>query len=805
MSPDLSKFSLWDLYRGEVETHSKTLNDGLLALEEHPEDLDRIKALMRAAHSIKGAARVVQHGAAVEVAHAMEDRFVAAQTGARPLTPDDVQRLLEGVDMLGRLSPAAEAEREQAIAAAADDAKRLVAAFAAAAAAPISSPAPPAAPAPAAAVPAPPAPSAPPAPPASAGPLTPASPATVAAPSPRADAAASQAPAPTGTPSTPAAPAAPPPGDAGDRSLRLTAQAVTRLMGLAGEAVVATRWLEPFVREMSETKRRLAELSASLDRLETGLEQVRVPDNVTEALNVSQVHLERTRAELTERIASIEQFSLRQDTLAARLYREVLATRMRPFGELVEGFPRMVRDIARQLGKKVRLQVDGAATDVDRDVASLLDAPLNHVVRNALDHGVESPADRLAAGKPEVATIRLSAWHRSGMLLVEVADDGRGVDLAQVRRRVVERGLVDEATSQRLSEQEVLEFLFLPGFSTAARVTDISGRGVGLDVVLETMKKVGGRARIVNRPGVGLAITFELPVSLSVLRALLVDVGGEPYAFPLTRLDRVLVASAADMQTTEGRQYVSVAVESGPATSQQRQHVGLATARQVLGVAGEVPGGDGVSVVMVRQGDQSFGIVVDRILGEEMVVVRPLDARLGKVPGVSAAALSFDGSPLLVLDVDDMLRSVEQILSSGALARVGTGQAQHGPRRKRVLVVDDSITVREVERQTLEAQGYVVETAVDGMDGWNAVRTGQYDLMVTDVDMPRLDGIELVRRVRADRRFATLPIIIVSYKDREEDRLRGLDAGASYYLPKAAFHDRSFLQAVDELIGKAEA
>ena len=210
-------------------------------------------------------------------------------------------------------------------------------------------------------------------------------------------------------------------------------------------------------------------------------------------------------------------------------------------------------------------------------------------------------------------------------------------------------------------------------------------------------------------------------------------------------------------------------------------------------------------MVIVRQGDRSYGIVVDRVVGEGTVVVRPLDQRLGKVQGVNAAALAFDGSPLLLLDADDLIRGVEQILATGSLARVGGGQESGGPRRKRILVVDDSITVREVERQTLEAHGYAVEVAVDGMDGWNAVRTGQYDLMVTDVDMPRMDGIELVRRVRADQRYRTLPIIIVSYKDREEDRLAGLDAGASYYLPKAAFQDESFVRAVDELIGSAEA
>jgi two-component system sensor histidine kinase and response regulator WspE len=341
----------------------------------------------------------------------------------------------------------------------------------------------------------------------------------------------------------------------------------------------------------------------------------------------------------------------------------------------------------------------------------------------------------------------------------------------------------------------------------------VSGRGVGLDVVLETMKKIGGRARLVNRPGLGLTVTFELPVSLSVLRALVVEVAGEPYAFPLTRIDRVVAVQPADLRTTEGRQFVSVPADGvvrtsdtpGSANEAGWRHVGLVTARQMLGIGGEAPGGGGVFVVMVRQGASCYGIVVDRIAGEELIVVRPLDARLGKVPGVSAAALAFDGSPLLVLDVDDMLRFVEQILSTGRLAGVGAGRQGEGRRRKHVLVVDDSVTVREVERQALESHGYAVDVAVDGMDGWNAVRTGQYDLLVTDVDMPRLDGIELVRRVRADQRFRTLPIVIVSYKDREEDRLRGLDAGASYFLPKAAFQDETFLHAVDELIGGAEA
>ena len=585
-------------------------------------------------------------------------------------------------------------------------------------------------------------------------------------------------------------------------------------MGLAGEAVVATRWLEPFAERdggHQEAPRRTVGHARSTGGVARGR---RVAERVAEALNEAQSQLERTRAEVTERIASVEQFSLRQETLAARLYREVLATRMRPFGELVEGFPRLVRDLARQLGKKVRLQIDGEKTDVDRDIGALLDAPLNHVVRNAVDHGIETPADRVAAGKPEIATIRMSAWHRSGMLMVEVADDGRGVDLARLRQKVIERGPDGRGTAEKLSEQELLEFLFLPGFTTAEKVTDISGRGVGLDVVLETMKTVGGRARIGNRPGLGpvdhlraAGVTVRAAGAHRRGRRRTVRVSADtarPCRHGRTRGDPDHRGTSVHQRAGRAREATRAGVDDARPEG-GRRHVGLATARQILGVPGEGQTGDRLAVVMLSRGDHDYGIVVDRIVGEEIVVVRPLDPRLGKVPGVSAAALSFDGSPLLVLDVDDMLRAVEQILATGSLARVGGGRAAGGAHRKRVLVVDDSITVREVERQTLEAHGYLVEVAVDGMDGWNAIRTGHYDLMVTDVDMPRMDGIELVRRVRADQRFRGLPIIIVSYKDREEDRLRGLDAGASYYLPKAAFHDESFVQAVDELIGSAEA
>jgi two-component system sensor histidine kinase and response regulator WspE len=397
------------------------------------------------------------------------------------------------------------------------------------------------------------------------------------------------------------------------------------------------------------------------------------------------------------------------------------------------------------------------------------------------------------------------------MLRVEVADDGRGVEEGGLRQVIVRRGLADEAMVARLSSEEVLAFLFLPGFTTAASVSDVSGRGVGLDVAMEAVKQVGGKVHVTNRPGAGLTLRFDVPVTLSVMAALIAEVAGEPYALPMNRIERVERVARDVVRTLEGRAYVpmtlageqaaaAAAPPSGPGPREE-QLVGLVTARQVLGVPGDPPPGDTVSVVVIRDGRDLYGLVVDRIVGEQSIAVRPLDARLGKVPNIGAAGLMVDAEPLLVVDVDDLVRRIDQILTGGRLAPIVPGDVAGPSTGKRVLVVDDSITVREVERQLLESQGYHVEVAVDGIDGWNAVRTGRYDLVVTDVDMPRMDGFELVRRIRADRRSAALPVMVVSYKDRDEDRLRGLDAGASYYLPKASFQDESFLAAVVDLIG----
>jgi two-component system sensor histidine kinase and response regulator WspE len=451
----------------------------------------------------------------------------------------------------------------------------------------------------------------------------------------------------------------------------------------------------------------------------------------------------------------------------------------------------MIRDLARRLNKRVRFELQGGSVSVDRDILRKLEAPLNHLLRNCVDHGIESPEQRRLAGKPETGSVVLSARHHAGMLTVEVSDDGGGIQPESVRQKVIERRLADESMVAQMSTSELLQFLFLPGFSTASQLTEVSGRGVGLDVVQSMVQEVSGNVSVDSEAGQSTRFTLRLPVTLSVIRAALAEISGEPYAFPLSRLQRIVRISPTDCRGVQGRQQFLLDGRS----------VGLVDASDLLSLPGSAADQDPWSVIVLGDRDQMYGLVVDRFIGEQDLVVRQLDSRLGHVPHISAAAVTESGEPLLIVDIEDLLRSLQQRLAEGRVrGKRSPGQSQR-QRRHRVLVVDDSLTVREVERHLLQNHGYDVDVAVDGRDGWTALSTGSYDLMITDVDMPRMNGIELVRTAREDARFAELPIIIVSYKDRQEDRLAGLDAGANGYLTKGSFHDDSFVNMVAELIG----
>lgn len=791
-NPNIDPLML-DLFRVELENHTRTLESGLVTAERD-QTPDRIEPLMRAAHSIKGAARIVGLPAAVTLAHAMEDVLSAAQHGKKPLNSQAVDRLLKGNDFFAELSrldinelPAALEKETENIAAMAGEIRIFLSAPPEALqdSLPLSMPKQ----------------QQPvekqPTPEMKTSVIPATRPATEQVLDHKANSNHPLSKASSETNTGDAPPAAAPAirnRRAQDKAegglVRVRAENMNRLMALAGECLVQAQSVKTVYQSLLTLKKDIFEIEKPLRSfMELNLEHEDSAhhENIQETLT----GVDRAEQTVSREIVRFERFSRRLEHLAHRLYNEVISSRMVPFSDGLHGFPRMVRDLARETGKQVRFEIAGAATAVDRDILERLEAPLSHLIRNAIDHGLESPAERQKAGKPPEGALLLEARHVAGMLNITLSDDGRGINPEDLRGKVVEKGYVTPDMAGSLSRTELFEFLFLPGFSTAKAVTEISGRGVGLDVVFSMAQEVGGVVRVDAEAGRGARFHLQLPLTLSVLRTLLISIADEPYALPLSRIDRVLSLTPADIREIEDRPYCTL----------DGEHIGILDARQLFGLPQASTGAGFFSVLIISDRLNRYGLVVDRVIGEENLVVRPLDGRLGKIPNISAGAILDDGSPVIIFDVDDMVRSIHQLLTTGKLQKIGKGRQAIKAGKKRILVVDDSLTVREVERRLLENAGYEVSTAVDGVDGWNTLTAHSFELLISDVDMPRMNGIDLVRTVKTDPLLRDMPVMIVSYKDREEDRLRGLEAGANYYLTKGSFHDESLLDAVRDLIG----
>ena len=765
MGGDLSQFSMLDLFRMEADSQTQVLTDGLLAMERLKNDASAVESMMRAAHSIKGAASIVGLEVVVQVAHSMEDAFIAAQHGKLALTPNRVDVLLAGVDLILQLSRLQDSGVDAWLAANETLIKQTLDSIATIAFLPepvnlqaemgwmqqVPAPAPQAAPAPAF--------------PVGELPIAP-------------------APAPVPVEDVPVDRRASPAG--------AKAQNFDKLLSLASESRINAHQMHPFIQNLQRFKRNQASLAAVIEQLHEAISNSTDP----KLKELSLLALQKTqplKQFVLEHIADTEAYERRLLAVSQGMVDEVLTMRMRPFRDGVQPFPRMVRDLARSLGKDVQLQIIGEDTLVDRDILARIESPLNHMLRNAIDHGMDSAVERIAAGKPGAGTIVLEAKHRAGMLSIEISDDGKGVDLEKIRTRVIDRKMASAPMAAAMSGAELLEFLFLPAFSLKENTTEISGRGVGLDIVHETIRSQNGTVRIESELGVGFRTFITLPLTQSIVRALVVDVKGEAYAVPIVQVERVIKVPQTAIHTLENKQFFDFGGE----------HLGLVSAAQVLELGETDASSAELSVVVIGSGARRYALVVDAINGEQSLAVQAIDPIFGKMRDISAAALLDNGDPVLILDVPDLLLSIDKLLHDGGLHQLT--RADHTERRKtkRVLVVDDSLTVREMERKLLQSRGFLVDIAIDGIDGWNVVRSGEYDLVITDVDMPRMDGIELVALIKKDIHLHKLPVMIVSYKDRPEDRARGLSAGADYYLTKGSFHDETLLDAVSDLIGDA--
>jgi two-component system sensor histidine kinase and response regulator WspE len=743
MSDHPSEATPLELFRQELEERVEQLNQALLLLEAQPDLREACDQVMRSLHSVKGAAGIVVLQSLVKVAHRLEDFFVAVKNGEATLDERAFALSFRCVDLFQDVSRLADGDIREWLGARSPEIDALIDSL---------------------------------------NSLFPEG--RLASPPPRLAGGELENPFAGGQESAIGAPAA------ADRVVRVEAENLNRIMALSGEMLVEAKWLQPFADSLSLLKDRQKDLQATIEALRLQLTESGQTASL-ELVEKARVKERECRETLTERLGELELYALRTTNLSYRLYREVIGSNMRPFSDAIVAFPRMVRDLATSLGKQVQLEVLGKGTLVDRDILRKLESPLTHILRNAVDHGIELPDERIEQGKSSRGTIRIEALHRGGMLSITISDDGMGVRFDEVRQKLVSEGLFSAEDAESLSEAELCEHLYQPGFSTAASVTEVSGRGVGLDVVSSMANEVGGTVRFSSVIGEGTSIHFQLPLTLSVVRTLLVEIAGEPYAFPLARLDQIVAIESSEISVMEGRECFFLDGVS----------IGLISSRQVMHFP-EAPQGDGpIPVVVISDHAKVYGVVVDRYLGEQDLVVRPLDPRLGKVANVSAAALMGDGQPILIVDTVDLVRSIDALLQHATLQ----GQASLQPKRKgqRILIVDDSPVALDLQSRLVSSRGYQVDRAMHGLEGWKAMRDGDYQLLVTDVEMPEMDGIALIQTLRKEPRFRHLPIIISSSRDSEQDRLHGMEAGADYYLVKSSFQDETLLDAIHQLIGPA--
>ena len=758
---DISDMSMLDLFRMEAENYGRILLESLAALQNNPTAADPLQSMMRAAHSMKGAAKIVGLDNAVKLSHGLETLFEGAMKGRIILGPDDMDVLHTGVAALSALAKNAEGEHDEWSADHQDELDDLLKTLAL---------------------------------------LSRKRPETKAAAPPLPAEHEPAKPEPTEEKISPPAAAKKDlkqPARRKDdkdclRAVRVSAQSMDRMMGLAGESLVESRWLPTFALNLQQLKKRQDELHTSIDRIRENL-QHKADELIVSLCRDIQDKLELCQSMLIQDIEVLDDHTRHATSISHRLYQEIITSKMRPFSEGTRGFARMVRDVARELGKEVNFEIIGSDSLVDLDILDKIEAPLNHMIRNALDHGIEPPEERIALGKPRAGEIKLEARHTAGILSITVRDDGRGVDLKKLRQVIIGKNLCGPEIAEDLSEAELLEFLFLPNFSTKDSVSKVSGRGVGMDVVHSVINEVRGKIRSSTKLHEGSSFELQLPLTLSVLRALLTEINSELYAFPLVSIDHVLQLTPEQIHEVEGRQYFI----------SNEKRIGIVSAQQVFRT--ETPtekNSDFIYVIVFSDRLNLYGLTVDKLLGVRDLVVQPLAPRLGKIKDINSASILEDDTPILIIDVEDVFRSLDQLISGDRLIRIGHEDEQD-VRPKRVLVADDSITVRELERQMLTAEGYEVDVAVDGVDAWNNVRAKNYDLIITDIDMPRMNGFELVSMIKNNPNLRNIPVIVVSYKDREEDRRRGLDAGADYYLTKGSFHDRALINAVFDLIGEA--
>jgi two-component system chemotaxis sensor kinase CheA len=831
-------------FTSELREHVEAFNRELLSLERGGNDATRaesIKTLFRTAHSLKGAARAVNAGKLEQVCHKLEEVLQGLRDGSRPLTPEIFETLYRAVDTfeeVGReinaslpappdpasavtkprptprpLGPNEQSPeppagvitaRPEASATSRTQPPANAAVFARAAATafeskpPITSVTPTT---PAIAPSTAPAVTLPAASPASASSRVPESESRLpsAASVPRASLPPVTLPAPTSVDS-PAAVANV------ETFLRVPEHKLDALLASNSELLIARRRLDARQAELVALADRVAELRASSARVgrsnagrglqsrsrrngsgpRTGSAALLLPpaaagsaiDPQREQLLALERALESYSAAMAEDLRTLERAA---ESLDERIHQ----VRMLPFVQACDALHRSVRDLAARERKPTELQIQGGEIELDRSLIDALRAPLLHLIRNAVDHGIESADERSSAGKPARATITIAAAVRGDRVEVTVRDDGRGIDIERIRERVQRSGLpapVDEA--------DALRMIFEAGFSTALAVTEVSGRGVGLDVVRSQVEAMRGTVSVTYESGRFSCFSMLLPLTVTTLRALLLRAGAEVFALPSANVEKLLRASPSELGQVQGREMLLT--NEAPLPLVALAEVVGADPSPPLAAESKLP------VVILGQPGERIALAVDELIAEQDVVVKTLGERIRKLRHVSGATLLPDGRVALLLHPGELLRTA---LGRAPARRAGAiFETSALPTRKRILLVDDSSTTRTLEKSILEAAGFDVATAVDGAQAWQILQEQDADLVVSDVEMPNMTGVELTQNIRSSKRFRELPVILLTSLDSAQDRARGLESGADAYLVKSAFDQSNLLETIRQLL-----
>ncbi|WP_459881661.1 hybrid sensor histidine kinase/response regulator [Campylobacter concisus] len=745
------------------------IDHDLVELEANPEDLELLNRIFRVAHTVKGSSSFLNFDVLTELTHHMEDVLNKARKGELKITPDIMDVVLESVDMMKGLL---ESIRDNGSDAAAGiDIKNICVRLTqiSEGEAPSAAPeAPAAAPAPEPVKePEPVAPAEEAAPEVSDAELSKLSDSEVEAEIERLlkvrkaeDQArrASKGIAPKSpeeiAPATSAAPApAPKPAPSRERDADKKVPAASSNSAVAQEQTIRVE-----VKRLDHLMNLIGELVLGKNRL------LKIYDDVEERYEG-----EKFLEELNQVVSSLS-------LVTTDIQLAVMKTRMLPIAKVFNKFPRMIRDLSRELGKQIDLEISGEETELDKSIVEEIGDPLVHIIRNSCDHGIEDPETRKAMGKPEKGLVQLKAYNEGNHIVVEIVDDGKGLDADMLKAKSIEKGIITEREADAMSEKEAFGLIFKPGFSTAAKVTNVSGRGVGMDVVKTNIEKLNGIIDIESEVGKGTVMKLKIPLTLAIIQSLLVGTQEEFYAIPLASVLETVRVPIDDIYTIDGKNVLRLRDEV----------LSLVRLSDVFGVNKVFDGGDQTYVVIIGVAEAKLGIIVDTLVGQEEIVIKSMGDYLQNIPGIAGATIRGDGRVTLIIDVGAMMEMAKDIKVNIRAEMEDSTKAKEKPSDYKVLIVDDSKMDRTIMQKSLEPIGVTIIEATNGVEALNIIKSGEhaFDAVLIDIEMPRMDGYTLAGEIRKYSKYRTLPLIAVTSRTSKTDRLRGVEVGMTEYITK---------------------